>query len=113
MKNKKFTKKEFDRREQLCTKKSATRLFYHAFKTNYINIIDLNDLRKKFGKRLSEAKCTEIELFIISFANMAYKKYADGAREHKNNLTVDVAKKELLQEAIDLFIYAMKVNSNN
>jgi len=96
MKKKTITKKEFDRGEQL-----------------YTDIIDLNDLRKKFGKRLSAAKCTEIELFIISFANMAYKKYADGAREHKNNLTVDVAKKELLQEAIDLFIYAMKVNSNN
>lgn len=72
--------------------------------------INLTDLRKIYGKGLKPEKQLEIEDMICAFASKAYLKYALGAREHKNNLTVEVAKKELLEEAIDTFIYAMKVN---
>lgn len=75
------------------------------------DIINLQDLRKRYGRGLKAYKQKEIELFIQSFAHMAYKKYAAGAKEHKNDMTEDVAKKELLMEAIDLFIYAMVVNT--
>lgn len=76
------------------------------------DIINLQDLRKEYGKGLKPYKQDEIEMFIKSFAHMAYKKYAAGAREHKNDMTVKVAKKELLMEAIDLFIYSMVVNTS-
>ena len=79
----------------------------------YVNsnhIIDLLELRQQFGKDLSPKKRDEIEKYIKKFAFLAYFKYAAGAAEHKNNLSVEVAKKELIQEAIDTFVYAMKVN---
>lgn len=82
-------------------------------------VIDLLKLRKQYGKGLKPYKQNEIEMFIRSFAHMAYKKYAKGAKEHRNNMTVEVAKRELLEvakrelleEAIDTFIYAMVVKS--
>lgn len=76
-------------------------------------IINLYYLRAVYGKKLSRAQQSQIESFIYQFAEMAYKKYAKGAKEHHNNLlSVETAKKELLGEAIDLFIYSMVVNSD-
>ena len=73
-----------------------------------MEVVNLQYLRKKYGKELKPAKQLEIESMIRSFAEMAYKKYALGAREHKDDLTVEVARKEIMSEVIDLVIYSMK-----
>lgn len=73
--------------------------------------LDLNALRKAYGGKLKEHQQNQIEMIIFNFAHMAYKKYAAGAKEHKNNLSKEVAMKELMAEAIDMFVYAMVANS--
>lgn len=105
-----MAKKVFTKKTLRAVAKKANHDQIETFKENHGWCVELMPLRQKYGQKLKPHQRDQIESFIRAFANMAYKKYAAGAKEHKNReLTVPIAKKELLGEAIDMFIYTMVV----
>ena len=72
-----------------------------------MSVINLTELRQTHGRELTDPQREHIEGIIIGFAHMAYKKYAAGQAEHGGNLwKKKIVMDEVLNEAVDAFIYA-------
>lgn len=64
------------------------------------------ELRNRYGDRLTSEQQRHIEGIILRFAERAYAKYARGQREHGGDLWRRPVVQEILDESVDLIIYA-------